>query len=49
MNKHAAATVKTFLYEGIATGDVFDDILIFHVVNFDHVVFEIGEEILVQG
>ena len=49
MDKHAATTIETFLYEGIAAGEVFDDVFIFHVVNLHHMMFEIGEEIVVQG
>ena len=49
MNKHAASTVEAFLYEGIAAGEVFDDVFIFHVVHFHDMMFEIGEKIVVQG
>ena len=49
MNKHAATTIETFLDEGIAAGEVVDDIFIFHVVDFHHMMFEVGEEIIVQG
>lgn len=49
MDKHAAATIETFLYEGIAAGKVFDDIFIFHVVDLHHMMLEIGKEIVVQG
>ena len=49
MNKHAATTIEAFLYEGIAAGKVFDDVFIFHVVHFHDMMFEVGEEIVVQG
>lgn len=49
MDKHAAATIETFLYEGIAAGEVFDDVLIFDVVDLHHMMSEIGEEIVIQG
>ena len=49
MNKHAATAIETFLYEGIAAGEVFYDIFIFHVVNFHHIMLEVGEKIVVQG
>lgn len=49
MNKHAATTIETFLDEGIAAVEVFDDIFIFHVVDFHHMMFEVGEKIVVQG
>ena len=49
MNKHAATTIETFLDEGIAAGEVVDDIFIFHVVDFHHMMFEVGEEIIAQG
>lgn len=49
MDKHAATAIETFLYEGIAAGEVFDDVFIFHVVDLHHMMFKIGEEIVVQG
>ena len=49
MNKHAATTIETFLYEGIAAGEVFDDVFIFYVVDLYHMMFEVGEKIVVQG
>lgn len=49
MNKHAATAIETFLYEGIAAGEVFDDVFIFHVVHFHDIMFEVGEEIVLQG
>ena len=49
MDKDAATTIETFLDEGIAAGKVLDDVFIFHVVNFHHVMLEIDEEIVVQG
>ena len=49
MDKHAATAIQTFLYEGIAAGEVFDDVLFFHVVDFHHMMFEIGKKISVQG
>ena len=47
MNKHAATTIETFLYEGIAAGEVFDDAFIFYVVDLYHMMFEVGEKIVV--
>ena len=49
MNKHAATTIETFLYKGITAGEMFDDVFIFHVVDFHHMVSEVGKEIFIQG
>ena len=49
MDKHAATTIETFLYEGIAAGEVFDDIFIFDVVDLHHMMFKVGEKLVVQG
>ena len=43
MNKHAATTIETFLYEGIAAGEVFDDVFIFYVVDLYHLVLLVSQ------
>ena len=48
MNQYASSPVKPLLDEGIAGVKVLDDIFVFHVIDFDDVVLEIHEEIIVK-
>ena len=49
MDKDTSAPIKTFLDEGIAGGEVLDDVFIVDVVHLDDVMCEIAEQVVVQG
>lgn len=49
MNKNAASTRQTILDEGIASREMFEDVVIFHVIHLDEMMLEIGKQILAQG
>ena len=49
MHKDTAAIIDPFLDEGITAGKMLDNILVIHVVNLDHVMFEVDEQVVIQG
>lgn len=48
MNQYTSSTVKPLLDEGIAGGKMFNDVLVFHVIQLDDVVLEIEEEMIIK-
>ena len=49
MNQYTSPLIKPLLNEGIAGGEMLDDVLVFHVINFDDVVLVVEEEMIVEG
>ena len=48
MNQYASPAVQTLLNEGIASGKILDDIVVFHVIDGDDLVAEIHKEMLIE-
>lgn len=48
MNQYASSGVEALLDEGIAGGEMLNDVLVFHVVDLDDVVFVIHEEMIIE-
>lgn len=48
MNQYTSSGVKALLDEGIAGGEMLNDVLVFHVVDLDDVVVEIHEEMIIE-
>ena len=48
MNHHTSSAAKPLLDEGIAGGNMLNNVLVFHVIDLDDVVLEIHEEIPIQ-
>jgi hypothetical protein len=48
VHKHAAACVKAILYELVAGWEVFEEILIVHIVHFHNFVSVASKQIFVQ-
>lgn len=48
MHKHTPSPIERILDESIASGEVFDQIVVVHIVDLDHEMFEIFEQVVLQ-
>ncbi len=48
MHQYTSSLVKPLLDESNAGGEMLNDVLVFHVIELDDVVLEVGEEIIVK-
>ncbi|KAF6224021.1 hypothetical protein HO133_010595 [Letharia lupina] len=48
MNQYTSSGVEALLDEGIAGGEMLNDVLVFHVVDLDDMVVEIHEEMIIE-
>ena len=49
MNKHGSSAIQTLLYECIACREMLKDVIVFDIIHLDYMVFEIDEQIVVEG
>ena len=49
MNQYASSAAQALLNEGIAGGEMLDDVVVFHVIDRDDVVAEIRKGTVIEG
>ena len=48
MNQHTSSPIEPALDEGVACGEMLQDILIVHVIELDDVVLKVEEEMVIK-